>query len=350
MRNLTKESTGVNPIKIHINWPFTDELVTQVRQISHRLEVSVDPEAAPGEVTSLPRDTEIFYASYTLPPHEQAAAVKWVQVHSAGVNKFMTHPLYSNEDVIFTNVSGIHAVPIAEHVLGQMLYHTKHMSITRSNQSEQHWPEQHTRWSIYATNELRGQTVGLVGYGSISREVARLASSFGMSVLALKRDLRNLRLSSYQGKERIGDPDAEIPQRFYPSEALNSMLTEVDFVVLALPLNKHTKGMINDAALATMKQNAILINVARGQIVEQKALVAALQQGQIAGASLDVFEEEPLPEDHPLWGMDNVVITPHISGLSNRYDERAIDLFCENLRRYLSGVPLLNVIDKTLGY
>lgn len=340
----------MEPIKIHINWPFSDDLVNKVRQISHRLEVTVDEKAVRGQTYPVPVGTEILYASYMLPEADAAPDVKWIQVHSAGVNKFMNHPLYQNDDIVFTNVSGIHAVPMAEHTLGQILHHNNRMAMTLRDESQMRWPSNKERWDTYAGPELRGQTLGLVGYGSISREIARLASAFGMQVLALKRDLKKLGHMSFHDKEGTGDPYGEIPERFYPPEALHSMLAECDYVVLALPLNHYTQHLIDEDALIAMKPSSVLINVARGQIVDEQALVEALDTGEIAGASLDVFEKEPLSQDNPLWEMPNVVVTPHISSLSDRYDERAIDLFCENVRRYLSGASLLNVVNRSLGY
>lgn len=340
----------MEPIKIHMNWPFTKDLVEKVRQVSHRLEVTVDREAAPGRAFPVPTGAEILYVSYMLPDPSEVSNVKWVQTHSAGVDRHMEHAVFKDKNIVFTSTSGIHGVPMAEYAVGQMLHHSKQMPTTLRNQADMLWPANRERWNIYGGAELRGQTLGIIGYGSIGREIARLANALGMTVLALKRDLQNLAFSTYVLDNGTGDPDGDIPERFYPPEALHSFLNMCDFVVVAVPLNEDTYHLIDEAAFEAMKPSACFINIARGAIVDEPALVDALDHGEIASASLDVFEDEPLSSDNPLWEMPNVVVTPHISGLSNRYDERAIDLFCENVRRYLSGAPLLNHIDKTLGY
>lgn len=147
-----------------------------------------------------------------------------------------------------------------------------------------------------------------------------------------------------------GDPQGELPDRVYPSEATRSMLKECDYVVITLPLTSQTHHLINRDMLKEMKPNAYLINIGRGSIIHEADLIHALKKGWIAGAGLDVFEEEPLPADSPLWQMENVILTPHISGFTPHYDERAVDLFGENLRRYLSGKPLLNLVNREREY
>jgi phosphoglycerate dehydrogenase-like enzyme len=191
--------------------------------------------------------------------------------------------------------------------------------------------------------------VGIVGYGSIGRQVARQLYSFGSTVLATKRDARQPADSGYS-PDGWGDPRGEFVHRLYPAEALRSMLKACDFVVVTVPLTPQTRNLIGAEELAAMRPTACLVDVSRGGVVNHPALIAALRDRRIAGAALDVFPEEPLPEDSPLWKMGSVILTPHISGNTPHYDERAVELFAENLRRHISGQPLLNRISVEQGY
>jgi phosphoglycerate dehydrogenase-like enzyme len=213
-------------------------------------------------------------------------------------------------------------------------------------QREAKWPS--GRWDLYARPELRGSTLGIVGYGSIGREVGRLGRAFGMRVLALRRSAG--RTEQGYAVAQTGDPAGEAPERFYPPDALHEMLAQCDYVVIALALTPETMHFFGEAELRAIKPTAYLVNIARGAIVDEAALVRALREGWIAGAGLDVFEQEPLPADSPLWEMDNVLISPHVAGFTPHYDERAVALFAQNLGRYLDGEPLLNLVDKARGY
>ncbi len=271
--------------------------------------------------------------------------MRWIQLHSAGAEHVLDNPV-ADSNVAVTTSSGIHATPIAEYVLASMLAHRWRVALWTHCQRESKWPK--GRWDLYARPELLGATLGIVGYGSIGREVGRLGQAFGMRVLALRRgDGRLDRGHSIAG---TGDPEGVIPERFYPPEALHSMLAECDYVVVALPLTPATTHYIGEAELRAMKPSTYLVNVARGAILDEAALVRALRDGWISGAGLDVFEQEPLPADSPLWEMENALISPHVAGFTPRYDERAVALFAENLARYLAGQPLLNQVDMSRGY
>ena len=171
-----------------------------------------------------------------------------------------------------------------------------------------------------------------------------------MKILAVKHDLRRLEETNTFLVPETGDPTGDIPDRIYPPEALHSFLKECDFVVLTVPLTPQTHHLIDAAALKAMKSDAVLINVARGDVIDQQALIDALQQQQIRGAALDVFTPEPLPPDNPIWTLPNIIQSPHIAGLTPHYFERTTELFAENLRRFISGEPLLNQVERTKGY
>jgi len=197
--------------------------------------------------------------------------------------------------------------------------------------------------------ELRHSTVGILGYGSIGRQVARLLQPFGATVLAAKKDVMHPEDKGYI-LEGMGDPHGDFFDRLYPIEALHSLLKESDFVVVSLPLTDETHHILDQEAFHLMKPTAYLINVGRGGLVDQEALVGALREKQIAGAALDVFEKEPLPENSPLWDLGDVILSPHISGLSRSLREETLSLFIENLNRYLAELPLYNRVDLSTGY
>ncbi|MEL6527898.1 MAG: NAD(P)-dependent oxidoreductase, partial [Chloroflexota bacterium] len=178
-----------------------------------------------------------------------------------------------------------------------------------------------------------------------------LAQAFGMNVLATKRDAMTVKESDTDySPEGTGDPDGVIPERIYPGEALATMAPECDYIVLTVPMTEQTRHMVNERVLNAMKETAVLVNIARGGVVDEKAMIKALTEGTIHGAALDVFEQEPLPEDSPLWGMDNVIISPHVSGNTDDYHEKAAELFIANLKRYLDKKPLYNQLNREAGY
>lgn len=209
------------------------------------------------------------------------------------------------------------------------------------------WPRE--RWERFSPRELRDSTVGIVGYGSIGRQTARLLQPFGATVLAAKRDVMHPEDLDYI-PEGMGDPQGDLVHRLYPIQALRSMLKECDFVAVTVPLTPETRGLVGAAELAALKPTAFLVDTSRGGVVDHTALIPVLRDRKIAGAALDVYPEEPLPADHPLWRLSNAILTPHISGNTPHYDERATALFAENLQRYVSGLPLFNQFDLARGY
>jgi phosphoglycerate dehydrogenase-like enzyme len=328
---------------------FTDEQLNHLQAVSPRVQVAQQSCHNADEVavalTSYPA-TEVLYTFY-LPRQalDLAPRLRWIQLHSAGVDHLLDHPIFHSE-VVVTTTSGIHATPIAEYAFASILAHRWQVPRWTHCQREKEWPS--GRWALYARPELRGSTLGIVGYGSIGREVGRLGQAFGMRVFALRRSAG--RLEEGYAVDYTGDPKGAIPDRFYPAEALHEMLAECDYVVIALPLTASTFHVIGEAELRSMKPGAYLVNIARGPIVDETALIHALQEGWIGGAGLDVFEKEPLPSDSPLWDLPTALISPHVAGFSPRYDERATALLAQNLARYLAGEPLLNLVDKARGY
>jgi len=244
-------------------------------------------------------------------------------------------------------MSGASAPQVAEFVLEMILALGHKLPQIMEYQSRADWSEE--RGEIFQPMELNQSTVGIVGYGSIGRQVAKLLRAFGATVLATKQDAMRPTDGGYI-PEGIGDPEGDYLQRLYPAQALKSMLKECDYVVVCVPLTKDTRALIGEAQLAVMKQSAFLVDVSRGGVINHTELIPALEEGQIAGAALDIYPEEPLPEDNPLWKIPTVILTPHIAGVSQEYNSRAVDLFAENLKRYLDGEQLLNLIDLQRGY
>ena len=273
----------------------------------------------------------------------RAPHLTWVHSATSGVERALT-PAALARDVLVTNARGVFSRPIAEHVLLMILAISRHLPELLELQRERTWQPLEGR-------ELRELTIGIVGYGSLGRSVASLASAFGARVIALRR-----RPTSAEST-RAGAPDDgdEFPyeatiDRVLGPDGLHELLGESDIVVLAAPLTAETEGLIDEAAVAAMKKESWLINVARGRLVDDTALIRALRDHRIGGAALDTFRDEPLPPSSPYWDLSNVILTPHTAWSSARVLDRSVELFCDNLVRFSRGEPLRNVVDPSAGY
>jgi phosphoglycerate dehydrogenase-like enzyme len=271
----------------------------------------------------------------------RAPRLTWVHSASAGVERALT-PAARERGIVITNARGVFSRPIAEYVLMMILAVSRRLPGLLELQRER-------TWQPLEGVELRDVTVGIVGLGSIGRAVGALATAFGCRVVAVRR-------RSDAGSRPTGTDDESrafgevMLERVGGPETLPQLLAESDFVVLAAPLTPETEDMIDEAALAAMKPSAWLINVARGRLIDERALVNALRDGTIGGAVLDTFRDEPLPPSSAFYDLPNVIVTPHTSWSSGRVLDRSVELFCDNLRRYAAGEPLLNVVDPSAGY
>jgi phosphoglycerate dehydrogenase-like enzyme len=326
-------------VTVAIATPLEPELVDRLRAVDDRLDIRFDPDLLPPprwpsdhvgdpawsrtaeqeeRFTALVAGAEVLFGFPREDPKQIAWAVRtapglrYVQATFAGAGQQLAGARLSRDEldrILWASSSGVHATPLAEWSIFGILAFTKGLPRLLADQREH-------RWGHYPVAELSGSTVLVVGLGAIGREVARLAEAFGMRVLSVRRE--------------HGDLDELLPQ--------------ADAIVVTLPLTDETRGLIDRERIGMMRTGAIFVNVGRGGVVDEDALVEALRDGRLAGAALDVFATEPLPADSPLWDLDNVIISPHTSALSVRENERIVELFAENLRRYLAGEELLSRI------
>jgi phosphoglycerate dehydrogenase-like enzyme len=326
------------------------EHIARIRQVDERLEVIYEPDLLaapqyPADHYGIPDRTpeqetrwraflaqaEILFDfdySHRQELPELAPQLCWIQASSAGIGQFVKRYHYDTRfpKTTFTTSSGVHARPLAEFCLMAMLMHYKSILPMLRNQ-------QRKQWERYAGTDLEGRTLAIVGLGRIGTEVARMACDLGMVVVGTN-----------------ATPPAPCVQRFFPPEQLHQMLPLADVLVLSVPHTPETEKMMGRAELALMKPGAYLINIARGAVVDEPALVDALRSKHLSGAALDVFDQEPLPESSPLWEMENVLVSPHSASTSDRENERLTDLFCDNLRRFLDRQPLRNVLNPDFYY
>jgi phosphoglycerate dehydrogenase-like enzyme len=260
---------------------------------------------------------------------QSPSQLKWLQVWSAGVNSYPLNEL-ETRNISVTSANGVHAYPISETIFGLMLALTRKIHTYVKNQQSKTWHHAHMN------QEIHEKTVGIIGVGSIGKETAKIAKAFGMKVIGIRHS---------------GQPEQYVDE-MYKQTQLNDILPLCDYVVITLPLTKETHRLFGAEQFKLMKSSAFLINIGRGEIVDESALINALSDKEIAGAGLDVFEKEPLSQDSPLWDLENVIITPHTSGSTQYYNQRVMDdIFIPNLKEYLKGKqPSINLVDFDKGY
>jgi phosphoglycerate dehydrogenase-like enzyme len=345
-------------VEVMIATPLGEGLVREVEGVDSRVRVLYDPALLPptrypsdhkgeggfrrdaaGERRweEMLREAEVLFGIPGDSPEglaevlRQAPQLRWIQATSAGAGEQVRAaklPQEELERVSITTSSGVHAGPLAEFCLFGLLAFAKGLPRLLRDKADR-------RWDHYPTGELNGRTLLVVGLGKIGREVARLASCFGMRTLGLKRH-----------------PGAEVPHvdEVHPQAQLKELIPQADAVVLTLPLTDETRGTVDREAIRLMKPGCIFVNVGRGGVVDEDALIEALKEDRIAGAALDVFRDEPLTPESPLWDLPNVLLSPHTAALSESENERIVALFRENLRRYLDREPLLNKVDPEMFY
>ena len=264
---------------------------------------------------------------------ERAPNVRWIQATSAGIGQLVHRLGYvgTMPHTVFTTASGVHAIPLAEFSLMAMMVFRKRLLGTLEDQARHHWER-------FAGTDLAGRSVVIVGMGSIGTEVAKRARAFGMRAVGVKRTVEGV------------EPGSLSLETLYGYGDLHRAIDGAEHLVLAAPHTPETEDLIGQAELGMLAPGAVVINVSRGVLLDEAALAEGLRSGHLGGAALDVFAEEPLPEDSPLWDIPNLIVCPHSASTSDRENGRIADLFCENLRRYLAGEPLLNVLDTEALY
>ena len=332
------------------------ELVDQIRQVDDRLAVTYRPDLLPSprypadhhghpvsrtdeqeaEWRALLRRTHILFdfdRANGLELPVLAPNLVWIQATSAGIGEYVRRMGYATSmpRAIFTTASGVHAQPLAEFCFMVMFAFHKKLLMTLRDQGRKHWER-------FAGADLNGQTLVVVGVGRVGKEIARVGKSLGMRVLGVKRSPSGVEPRDLHLDVLVGPDD------------LHSVIREARNLVLIAPHTAETEHMIGATELALLPEGAVFINIGRGALVDESALVEALRSGRLLGAGLDVFETEPLPASSPLWEMENVIISPHSASTSDRENGRIVDLFCRNLRLFLDGQPLENRFDVTLGF
>jgi len=319
------------------------ETVDRLRALSPELEV-IDVSGDAGFDATALVDPELEVLIGSRPPADltRTPALRWLQVRSAGVDHLAADPPW-RKGLLVTNAKGVYAVPIGEYVSGMVLRVHQPAATWSADQAAHRWPTSDPPPLI---EMIRGKTAVIAGYGSIGREVARQLSSLGMRIVAVKPRPEVRQDASYR-VPGTGDPEGTIPDRIVGVDAFAETVREAGILVLTMPLTDASRGIVGREVLAALPNHAWLINVSRGALVNEPALLEAVRKGRIAGAVLDVFGEEPLPPDSPWWDAPNVIVTPHASGHTLRFFD---ELVVENVRRYLAGEPLLNPVDPERGY
>lgn len=259
----------------------------------------------------------------------KAVNLSWLHLPSAGADTYIEPNLYLNKDVLLTTSSGVYGMPIAEHVIAMILSYNRNLQVYALLKQEKIWDNNHT------TRDFYGSTIGIIGFGDIGNELAIRAKALGARVLIVKR--KPSTMPEYVDKQ-------------YITEDIDEVLRQADCIVLTLPATEKTKGIISRERLNVMKQDAFLVNIGRGELIDQDALIEALKENKIGGAGLDVMTPEPLPVENPLWELPNVMISQHSSGISVGNDSRRAELFISNLKRYLNKETLINEVDFSEGY
>ncbi len=304
---------------------LSEDIQNKIISVSDNIELYVTKEEK--ELEKLWPEIDIMFSGRLTPEIlKKAKNLKWFQATSAGVDRYMFDE-FIKSDIALTNVRGMHGQTIAEHVIMKMLaiYRNLPLALKQQNQKV---------WSRYNVNILFGKTILIVGLGGIGKRIAEITSHFGMNVIAVNRSQ-----NSY-----------EFANQIYKTDELHKALSLADFVIIATPLTDKTYHMISTEEFKAMKESSIFINIGRGPVVDQKSLIKALEEKEISFAALDVFENEPLEEESPLWNMDNVIITPHMAGDMPNYIDNATDIFVKNLKLFIQEKPLLNIVNKKEQY
>ena len=328
---------------ILIDVPVVPTALEKLKQIPNlRISCTNPPEEKLRKLPSaVLRNQHILFCMFPPENHQDLDSLKFIQINSSGFTQLQPMQL-SSKHIVAANALGVFDVPIAEWCIAMMINMARNMKGMIKNQQKAIWDR-----SARFQHEIRGATVGIWGYGGIGRETARLCKALGLTVHVMTRTGVMARDNIYHVKN-TGDPDGKLPDRVFTLSEKQAFLSNLDFLILAMPLNPNTEGIIGENELSTLPNHAIILNPARGPLIQEKPLIHALRENWIAGAAIDTHYAYPLPQEHPLWSIDNVMLTPHISGSSQsqHFGQRTWDIFIKNVDRFLSGKSLLNQLSK----
>jgi len=327
-------------MRLLLDAEIQDDTVDELRGLDPKLDVVDVREERAFDMDALrDQQLEIIVGPRTPRDLDRVPGLRWLQLRSAGVDHLAVDPPWRH-GIVTTNARGVYAIPIAEYVTGMVL-RSHQPTGWAMDQAAHHWPGEAPLITV-----LRGSTALVVGYGSIGREIARQLSALGVRILAAKARPEKRADDGYR-VPGTGDPDGSIPERIVGLDRLTETARSADLLVVTVPLTDDSRGLVDREVIDALPVHAWVINVSRGPIIDEAALLEALRAGQVGGAVLDVFAQEPLPADSPWWDAPNTIVTPHASGVTLRYFDR---LVIENVRRYLAGEPLLNQVDPERGY
>lgn len=335
------------PLHVLVTLDFPASFLDQIRAVDQRIVIDHQPMSEHGGTRDVPdsalKRAEVMYTSSVLPGPVQAPCLRWVQLDTSGIDHVRESPLWDS-DIPLTTLGGVSPAPLAEWIIMMVLAHAHHLRRTEALATTETWPSREHRWTQLMPRNLRASTLGIIGYGRIGKEVARLARALDMEVLAVRRG------TGAAGDARFGARPAVPDVTEHGADGLLEVLSRSDYVALTVPLTAETENLIGVPELAATKSGAVLVNGSRGGVVDETALLAALERGQLDQVASDVFDEEPLPAGHRLWSHPRSVVTPHIAGFAPDYLEAVATLFTTNLGHYLAGEPLLNVANRRKGY
>lgn len=327
---------GAADLRLHVASRLSEEHLDRIRGVSQRVRLTYQPyspyEPSAGLEAAL-ADVEVLFSHHARFAIGAAPRLRWLHLPSDGVDHLRGAPVMQSS-VTITNTR-VFGIPITEYVFASIIaYYRRFPQMMVRFQQGRVWPV--NQWDEYAGEDLAGKVMAIIGYGAIGRRVARVAESFDVTVVATRRSVTSV----------VREDRTEV----HPAGRLREVLARADVVVVCLPLTDETEGVIGEAELRAMKPGSYLVNIGRGKVIDEHALLRALNEKWIGGAGLDVHAQTPLPADSPFFDLPNVILTPHMSGVSQGYFERVTALFCENVRRYLSGEPLINLVNKDKGY
>ena len=330
---------------------FPEEWLNDLRSVSSRVQVVQRTCQAPAEIADeIWREVQVLHTSQVFPEPSQAPNLAWVQLDTSGVDHVAGLPIWQQTDVPVTTIRGVSARWSAEYILMMLLAFSHRLPRILDGQRRHSWPGAADRWRSFMPAPLSGTTIVIIGFGRIGRATGALCSALGMHVIGVRSgaDLGAGPAGPAQGAPGAGAAAGSVTEA--PAEALRDVLPGADYVVVTVPLTPHTLGLLDRPAVKSLKPGSVLVNVSRGGVVDEAAVAELLRDGHLAAAAFDVFGQEPLPEDDPLWEVPNLIITPHVAGFAGDYAEQVKALVVENLRRFMSGDPLLNVASRVRGY